>query len=252
MIVGVALWACTQAMRDTSYVTGWTLFGMILFLGAYNVRKKLTYPPFFKSSTWLQLHLYVALLTAVVFLFHIGFRVPNGMIEVGLALLYVGTFLSGVIGLILTRSIPKRLAVRGPEVLFERIGMLRSELRQRAEDLAVNSVEQTNATTLSDFYAARLAGYFAKPQHVSLHLMQSRKPLHDLLGELEAIERYLSDTERGMAQELGDLIETKDGLDYHYAMQGALKVWLFVHVPLTYMLISVGVVHVYLIHVFLG
>ncbi|MHC4995396.1 MAG: hypothetical protein ACYTGQ_10120, partial [Planctomycetota bacterium] len=199
VVLAVLLWACVQALRDTSYVTGWALLLMVLFLAAYNVRKKLTYPPLMKSSTWLQLHIYVALLSAVIFGFHTGFRVPNGVIEVGLASLYLLTFLSGLCGLFLSRAIPPRLAVRGPEVLFERIPMLRRELRKKAEDLVIESVEKTNATTLSDFYADRLAVYFARPHDIWLHLWQSRKPLHRLQGELAAYDRYLGDEERAIA-----------------------------------------------------
>ncbi|MHC4995593.1 MAG: hypothetical protein ACYTGQ_11130, partial [Planctomycetota bacterium] len=73
-----------------------------------------------------------------------------------------------------------------------------------------------------------------------------------LQGELAAYDRYLGDEERAIARELADLVETKDALDYHYAMQGALKAWFFVHIPLTYALILVAVVHAYLIHTFLG
>jgi hypothetical protein len=240
------------AMRDINYMTGWFLFGMILFLACYNLRKKLTYPPLLKSSTWLQLHIYIAWISAVLFLFHAGFRMPNGVIEVSLASLYVATFTSGVIGIILTRSIPPRLTVRGPEVLFERIAQYRGQLREQAQDLMIQSVEKTNTTTLADFYATHLADYFARPRHVRYHLMQSRKPLHRLLAALTSQYRYLGTDEQAIADTLADLIESKDALDYHYAMQGILKVWLFVHIPLTYMLIAVALVHVYLIHAFLG
>ena len=73
-----------------------------------------------------------------------------------------------------------------------------------------------------------------------------------MINELRVLERYLSTQERQTAAELAELIETKDNLDYHNAMQGALKCWLFVHIPLTYVLLPFVVVHVVLVHAFSG
>ena len=48
------------------------------------------------------------------------------------------------------------------------------------------------------------------------------------------------------------LIQAKDSLDYHRAMQGLLKGWLFVHIPLTYAMLVFIFVHVVLVHAFRG
>ncbi len=44
--------------------------------------------------------------------------------------------------------------------------------------------------------------------------------------------------------------DAKDALDYHHAMQGVLKGWLFVHIPLTYVTLIFIVVHVVIVHTF--
>ena len=46
--------------------------------------------------------------------------------------------------------------------------------------------------------------------------------------------------------------ETKDQLDFHQAMQGLLKGWLFVHIPLTYALLLFALVHLVLVYAFSG
>ena len=38
-------------------------------------------------------------------------------------------------------------------------------------------------------------------------------------------------------------VQRKDDLDYQYALQGALKLWLFVHIPLTYGLLVLAIFH---------
>ena len=44
-------------------------------------------------------------------------------------------------------------------------------------------------------------------------------------------------------RELGELVLMKDDLDYHYALQGALKIWLFVHIPVTFVMLILAVFH---------
>ena len=46
-----------------------------------------------------------------------------------------------------------------------------------------------------------------------------------------------------IAHEIHDWIETKQNLDFQYAAQRLLKLWLFVHIPFSYSLIVLGVTH---------
>src|SRR5437762_650964 len=61
-------------MPRIDYLSGWALFSLILALTVYNGRKKLPFLPLFSSEAWLQFHIYVGLLTAVLFAIHIGYR----------------------------------------------------------------------------------------------------------------------------------------------------------------------------------
>ena len=105
---------------------------------------------------------------------------------------------------------------------------------------------------MADFYTRRLAGFFGGPRHFWHHLAQSNRPSRRLLDDLAALDRYLGDRERDAARELAGLIEAKDSLDYHFALQGTLKGWLFVHIPLTYAMLVFVFVHVVLVHAFRG
>lgn len=249
-VIAAVFIASSLSLHNTAHRSGWLLLSMLAFLALYNLRKKLTYPPLFQSSTWLQIHIYVGVASIVIFLLHTGLRVPNGAFEIALASLFAAVAGSGVIGLGLSRVIPFRLTVRGEEVIFERIGAYRRQVRQRAEELIVGSVRETDVSTLANFYTGRLAWYFAKPRHLWRHLLQSQQIRHHLSAELRALERYLNAQERLIAAELAELIDVKDNLDYHLAMQGMLKGWLFVHIPLTYALLLFAAVHVMLVHAF--
>ncbi len=244
--------ALTVLMYPVAHISGYGLLGMCVFLALYNVRKKLTFLPLGRSATWLQFHIYVGLLTAVVFAVHIGFRIPNGTFEVCLAIAYLAVFLSGVAGLILSRIIPPRLASRGEEVIFERIPVFIRRLREEVEGLVMQCITEADTSAVPTFYVDNLKPFFDRPRHYCSHLVHSTRPLHRILTDLEAQHRYLNDTELGLVEQIEDRVRMKDDLDYHHAMQRTLKSWMFIHIPLTYSLLVLAVFHLILVHAFAG
>lgn len=244
--------ALRVAMYHVAFVSGWFLFGLCVFLAIYNIRKKLTFLPLGTSASWLQLHIYVGLLTFVVFAVHIDFRLPNGPFELALALLYLTVFLSGVIGLVLSRIIPPRLATRGEEVIFDRVPTFIRRLREEVEELVLQCISESETSAVPDFYIRRLKSFFDKPRHYWAHLCHSTRPLHALVVDIEAQHRYLNDKERTLVDQITAHVKTKDDLDYHHAMQKTLKYWLFIHIPLTYTLLIVAVFHIVLVYSFAG
>ena len=256
VILGVAfavmMLAYSVMLRNTAFLSGWVLFTLMILLTLYNARKKLTYPPLFKSASWMQFHIYAGLLSFVVFFFHTGWRLPTGSFESILYVMFILLAGSGFIGLYLTRTIPKSLADRGSEVIFERIPRFVRELREQAEALAVESVGFNDSTILSDYYSEKLADYMARPRRIGLHLFWVDRTRKDFQHELRALHRYMNDEERSVAEKLSDVLVLKDDLDFHYGRQGLLKGWLFLHVPLTYGLLIFAMAHMVLVHAFYG
>ncbi len=242
----------TTALRDTARWSGWGLLAMIGFLAAYSLRKKLSMLPLGSSAAWLQLHIYVGLLTAVVFGVHVNWRVPSGLVESIVATLYLIVFVSGLIGLFLSRSFPRRLTTRGEEVLFERIPVYRKRIQAEVEALVFDVLEASESTAVAQFYTDRLRPFFAGTRNFGEHLVQSNRSRFALLKEMQAYGRYLNDAEREMMARLITCVEAKDDLDYQYSLQATLKYWLFVHVPLTYALLVFAVLHLLLVTAFSG
>jgi hypothetical protein len=251
---GLLFWFRTGALtlHHDAFTSGVVLLVLVVFLAAYNARKKLSFIPLGRSAVWLQLHIYAGLLSVIVFAAHAHARLPHGPFEILLASLYLGTALSGVIGLVLTRIFPPRLTARGEQVLFERIPIFRRKLRILAELTVQKSIAEADTTTLADFYTAHAAEFFAGSRNMLLHLVNSIRPRKKLLAELSDLDRYFNDREREIAAELRELIKAKDDLDHQYALMATLKAWLFVHLPLTYALLLAVALHVYLVLAFSG
>lgn len=240
------------ALPHLDHLTGWALLALCLLLTAYGARKKLPSLPLFSSRAWLQFHAYAGLLAALLFAYHIRLDLPRGPFHLALAALFLAVTLTGLLGWWLGRLIPRRLTTTGGEVPFERIPLVRRELRLRADALALAAIPEARDTTLADIYARHLAPALAAPPRLLPHLLASPRELNDRLALLAASVRFLSPPEKTRADELGELVRARHVLDFHYANQLLLKAWLFVHVPLTYGLLLFTALHVVLVLAFSG
>ena len=70
--------------------------------------------------------------------------------------------------------------------------------------------------------------------------------------EMQDVRRYLSDQEQSACEDLFALVRRKDDLDFQEARQKLLKVWLFGHIGLTYVLVLLSLLHGLLAHAFYG
>jgi hypothetical protein len=254
--VGVAA-ACEYFLVEPTnphmvYLTGWALLALTLLLTAYNGRKKLPFLPLLTSRTWLRAHSWVGMFAGILFMAHLRWHWPRGPFDDILASLFVAVTLSGIAGWWLSRVVPRRLTSAGGEVPYERIPIIRRTLRERAESLVVTGIPAASATTLADFYAARLSGFFAGPSNFAAHLFGSTHALNSMLAEIGEVKKYLSNTEKSTAVELAALVREKDAIDLHRSMQLVLKGWLFVHIPLTYGMLAFVFVHVMLVYSYAG
>jgi hypothetical protein len=162
------------------------------------------------------------------------------------------TFGSGVLGLYLTRTIPRQIARLSRQVIYERIPTLRREVSERANSAVLASVAASGATTLADYFTGQLFDFFAKPRSWRYQLRPTSSGRRALLGEMQSLRRYLSVAEQSACEELFALVRRKDELDFHESRQWLLKAWLFAHVALTYMLLMLAVLHGLLAHAFQG
>jgi len=118
--------------------------------------------------------------------------------------------------------------------------------------LALKSVEEAKSSTIADFYVRELKDFFDGTRNMLPHWFEVRAPLNLLLNKITDLSRYLNESERATMDEIASLVRQKDGLDYHYSLQLVLKLWLFVHIPLTYSLLLWTLAHIVLVFAFSG
>jgi hypothetical protein len=235
-----------------AYLSGWVLFAAMLFLTFFNLRKKVPFLRVGSTSFWLQLHLYVGIFSGALFAVHIGWSWPAGIFHQVLAWCYVVVFVTGVLGLWISRAFPRMLTVAGYETPFERIPFVRTNLREQAEALVLAGVDGQTSPVIAEFYVKRLGMFFTRPCNRWSHLRQSRAPQAAHISQFDEVQRYARSGEREMLDKLRELVAQKHSLDYQHSLQSALRLWLFAHIPLSYSLLIFSVLHLILVHAFSG
>lgn len=234
------------------YLSGWVLFAVMLFLTFFNLRKKVPFLRFGSTSLWLQLHVYVGLLSGALFLVHSGFSWPHGLLNQLIATCFTIVFVTGIIGLWISREYPKRLTVAGFETPYERIPHVRNHLRKEAETLVLTGADGQTSPVIADFYTKKLGLFFTKHENFLSHLQRSRTAQASHQSQFDEMMRYAKKNEQDLLNKLADLVEQKHLLDYQYTLQVSLRVWLFAHIPLSYSLLILSVMHIIVVYSFSG
>jgi hypothetical protein len=235
-----------------AYISGWLLFALMLILTFYNIRKRVPFLSIGSSNLWLRLHICLGIFSGFLFFVHIGWSWPFGVFRQVLASCYAVVFLSGLVGWWMSRAFPKRLTVAGYETPYERIPQVRANLRGEAEALVLAGVDGQTSPIIAEFYTEKLGAFFRSPCNLWAHVFMSRYPQAAHAARFDEVERYVKKGEREMLDKLRDLVDQKHLLDYQYSLQRALRLWLFVHIPLSYSLLVFSVLHIILVHSFSG
>ncbi len=231
------------ALRPTAVLTGLVLYALVAGLCLFNGRKKLPFVPLGRASTWLQVHIYAGWLALVVFLIHTGLRWPRGVLEELVFAAFLIAALSGVVGTALSRWLPGRLNRSGEALTYERIPEVRAEIRSRVEALIAVADRESESSTMGDFYVNHLLAYVNMRPGLISPLLGQPKAYWKTVGTLASLARYFNAREREVAAELGEWIEAKRNLDTQEAGQRLLKFWLFIHIPISFSLLLLGLAH---------
>ena len=233
-----------------SFLTGWYLFGVLAALALFNIRKKLSSLPLANSSSWLSLHLPGGFLAMGIFWIHAGVQWPTGAYEKFLAILFYMTFVTGVLGLAIQRSFPKRLTQSGEEYIFERIPMEIVEIQRQAKKLLLTCTRETRRDNLATQFMDRLDWYFQQPRFLLNHVLGGKKSETWIHQQYAEIELALNPQERTYLQKLFALANTKKNIDLHFALQSVLKGWLLFHLPIATALMTLGLWHLLVVYVY--
>ncbi len=250
LIVYALAYTYDAALRDVAFFDGWVLFAGMGLQFLFHIKKKMPRWLSGSTQTWAKIHIHCGYFVVACFALHTRLSWPETVLEGTLWMLFVLVVASGIIGTFLTNAIPLRLEQLSERLEFHELPKMRSALADKAHNLALSSVQDAGTTKISDLYIAKLHQFFAKPHNTYAHLMGSKRPLKQMLFELEGLDTELESKTRKAIREMRLLVELKTKFDFQYAHEIALRIWLCIHIPATYALIVLSILHVAVIYAF--
>ena len=192
------------------------------------------------AAGWLGLHIWGGSLFLLLMLMHSGFRLPAGTITGWLWALGWWTVSAASVAACCSAG-SRRMLASGlrTEILYERIPELVGEIRDRAVELAGGAHEAVAALHRD------LEPELAAPRRRWLFFVDITAGRERRGREFRHLRRLLVDGDRQQLDRLEDLYRTKLEVDAHYTLQQVLRLWLYLHVPGSLLLVALLAAHLY-------
>jgi len=249
-VVSLFAWHAERSLGKASAITGYSLFAAVLALGFFKARKRLLVLPLGSVQEWMRGHVVLGAMGLALYFQHTGTLWPGGRYEQVLAIVFYTAMLTGIVGYVLQRILPHRLADLEGEVIYERIPAELAALRDEMEELILKAVKELGSDTLGRYYTESLEWFFWRPRFLVGHLLGSGRSTGWIRGRITALRRYLNEDEREYLGRIESIALRKSRLDAHYALQSVLKFWLFVHVPASVLLILLACWHLLVVSIY--
>jgi hypothetical protein len=252
------VWIYGNGLRDPRYLDGWVLAGgMSLQLSLHIAIKTASLSP--KSAArWRKIHIFIGYLLIAVFISHSDFSLPDTGFEWALWMGFVLVTLSGIFGTYLAWSLPAKHGI-DERVGYDRIPTRRVELARDVHAAVAKRDPAAAAVALPappydawimDLYTTHLRDFFQGQRNFAAHLIGSQRPLKRLTDEIDNLSRYVDQPSQEKLAAIKNLVVEKDRLDFARVYLALTKGWLFVHVPVTYALVVLTVLHVVVVYAF--
>lgn len=249
--VSIAIYV-PYAVRAPQGPTGGSALGLtfgivgsafMLFAGLLAGRKKFPIWRLGRAQAWMRGHLWLGLLSLPVILFHAGFRFGGPLTSVLMWLLII-VVASGLFGAVLQHYLPHMMTAQVPgETIFEQIQHVRDQLVASADE----TIAAAEASANAEESAAPLADFYRREMRPFL---ESRGKRHQLLSNpdrsrstFEGLRMLLALGFQDAAKRLEQICEEERQLRRQSLLHHWLHGWLMLHIPLSFALLLLGVVH---------
>jgi hypothetical protein len=252
------VWIYGNGLRDPRYLDGWVLAGGIGLQLFFHIAIKTRRLSPKSAMRWRKVHIFFGYLLIAAFISHSHFSLPDTGFEWALWASFVLVTLSGIFGTYLAWSLQAKRGI-DERVGYDRIPARRAELAREVH-AAVSKTDPAAAAIglpappydawIMDLYAAHLRDFFQGQHNFTAHLLGSQRPLKRLTDEIDTLSTYVDQRSQEKLSGIKTLVVEKDRLDFARVYLGLTKGWLFVHVPVTYALLVLMVLHVIVVYAF--
>jgi hypothetical protein len=252
------VWIYGNGLRDPRYLDGWVLAGgvSLQFFFHFAIKTRRLSPK--SALRWRKMHIFFGYLLIAAFISHSDFSLPDTRFEWALWASFVLVTLSGIFGTYLAWSLQAKRGI-DERIGYDRIPARRTELAREVHAAVAKTDPAAAAIGLPappydawimDLYTAHLRDFFQGQHNFTAHLLGSQRPLKRLTDEIDTLSSYVDQRSQEKLAAIKTLVVEKDRLDFARVYLGLTKGWLFVHVPVTYALLVLMVLHVLVVYAF--
>ena len=226
---------------------GYLAAGLIALLIYYSVRKRSYKSKLGSLENWAQSHAYLGLLVVLVVFLHTGFRFQDRLAVSAFIVMGVVS-LSGLVGVIFYTSLPRVLTAVGTEPSSQALAQDLEQSRLRMERLGRDR-SPAFLEVLRQLDQMERPMAFAGWRVLGRHGLPKRddRKLKQLLGSVPAQEQAELKRLLVQARQIGELHRQ---LAAQQRYRNLLKVWLYVHIPMTVALVVLVVAHIFVAYYF--
>lgn len=252
-----------SAMGLTYGIVG---FAFMVFVTLLSLRKKFPIWRIGRTQTWMRGHLWLGTLSFPLIVLHSAFTFGHGLTS-GLMWLFAIVWTSGLLGAWLQHAVPRRLLRDVPmETIYEQIGHVRAQLVGEADTVVADATGRLEVAAapsavsagalalatvmrpvepgaddtgpLREFYVNEMRPFLQKPARS--HMLADPGTASDRFAKLRLLvpswlEPALVDLE--------NICEEERQLQRQVRIHRLLHGWLLVHVPLSFAMMVLAVVH---------
>lgn len=252
------VWLYASGLRDPRYLDGWVLAGGMGFQLYYHIAVKTARLSPKSIVRWKKLHVFLGYVLIAAFISHSDFTLPDTGFEWALWTGFALVVSSGIFGVYLAWAVAARHGLN-ETLTYERIASRRTDLAREMLAIIEKFDPGPSADALpappygawiSDLYESHLKDFFDGKRNLAAHLVGSQRSLTSLTGEIDSLSRYVDRHSQDKLAAIKDLVIEKDRLDFACVYLGLTRGLMLVHVPVTYSLAVLSVLHIVVVYAY--
>jgi hypothetical protein len=239
-------------------------FGAMTIVTLLSLRKKFPIWRIGRTQSWMRAHLWLGALSLPLVLLHAGFLFGHGLTSV-LMWLFVVIYASGVFGAWLQHTVPRRLMRDVPmETIYDEIVHVREQLLDEADTVVADAsgklqiavpVAASGANALASVMrigaddTAPLREFYTREMRPFVETPTRAHPFADETAAAARFGKLRPLVPPALAAAITDLesiCEEERQLLRQERMHRLLHSWLIIHVPLSFALMALAVVHIFM------
>jgi len=249
--VAVAAWYGIQTFgfggRIASFLNMRWITGIVGLLGiagamAYPFRRQIYVRRVGPLRYWMLAHSYAGVIAAILILLHAG-RSSGGLLTTGLTLAFDATIVTGLLGILLYKMIPRALtSIEGSPLLIDDLRARRQELQDEVAVALSSASDQ-----MRDKIKNRITRHFLSTSY----LLRQYLLRQELGSEVEAVKKRVIKYAEGFREQdrqaftrAAEAAVTARRVDSLIYLHRLLKLWLPPHIAASSLMIALLVAHI--------